>query len=353
MIAQDPNGRVPGSPGFNPPIDGYIWWQLSAPWLLWEKSTGPAAPEDTFFDRSVKYLLRTYGAYRSSGNDSLLRETYPAMLRAWTHDVQPRIPQGDTLPTEPAVFASTYDVMGQSGGVHGVYNSGLYILATEIMAAATQDAKRLGISEASAVNVDALNHTRASSQAAYEAAFWTGSYYKFTDAGARSSDVFVDVLWPQHVAEQLALPDINPPERVAAHLTNTFDLLTQVKDSTGHTLGAPNLVPSGGKPYPFLPNRPREVGFQAAEVWTGTNFEVAGTLIREGHRLGRPDLVADGNELAEGLVHQIYSPTAAAGGAYAFNTPEAWNGYDTTTYRAAYYVRALAAWDTYASARRQ
>ena len=35
------------------------------------------------------------------------------------------------------------------------------------------------------------------------------------------------------------------------------------------------------------------------------------------------------------------------------NTPEAWNGYDTTTYRAAYYVRALAAWDTYASARRQ
>ncbi|MFC8523610.1 GH116 family glycosyl-hydrolase [Pseudarthrobacter sp. NPDC057230] len=353
MIAQDPNGRVPGSPGFNPPIDGYIWWQLSAPWLLWEKSTGPAAPEDTFFDRPVKYLLRTYGAYRSSGNDSLLRETYPAMLRAWTHDVQPRIPQGDTLPTEPAVFASTYDVMGQSGGVHGVYNSGLYILATEIMAAATQDAKRLGISEASALNVDALNHTRASSQAAYEAAFWTGSYYKFTDAGARSSDVFVDVLWPQHVAEQLALPDINPPERVAAHLTNTFDLLTQVKDSTGHTLGAPNLVPSGGKPYPFLPNRPREVGFQAAEVWTGTNFEVAGTLIREGHRLGRPDLVADGNELAEGLVHQIYSPTAAAGGAYAFNTPEAWNGYDTTTYRAAYYVRALAAWDTYASARRQ
>ena len=160
------------------------------------------------------------------------------------------------------------------------------------------------------------------------------------------------MLWPQHVAEQLGLADINPPERVAAHLTNTFDQLTQVKDSTGHMLGAPNLVPNGGKPYPVLPNRPRELGFQAAEVWTGTNFEFAGTLIREGRRLGRPDLVADGNELAEGVVHQIYSPTAAAGGAYAFNTPEAWNGYDTTTYRAAYYVRALAAWDTYAAARR-
>ena len=58
-----------------------------------------------------------------------------------------------------------------------------------------------------------------------------------------------------------------------------------------------------------------------------------------------------GNELAEGVVHQIYSPDAAAGGAYAFNTPEAWNGYDTTTYRATYYARALAAWDMYASAR--
>lgn len=352
MVSQDPNGRVPGSPGFNPPIDGYIWWQLSAPWLLWEKSTGPAVPETTFFDRPVKYLMRAYGAYRSSGDDSLLRDAYPAMLRAWTHDVLPRIPQGDALPTEPAVFASTYDVMGQSGGVHGVYTSGLYILAADIMAAATEDAQRLGISEASTVDVDALNNTRTASQAAYESAFWTGSYYKFTDAGERSTDVFVDVLWPQHVAEQLGLADINPPERVAAHLTNTFDQLTQVKDSTGHMLGAPNLVPNGGKPYPVLPNRPRELGFQAAEVWTGTNFEFAGTLIREGRRLGRPDLVADGNELAEGVVHQIYSPTAAAGGAYAFNTPEAWNGYDTTTYRAAYYVRALAAWDTYASARR-
>lgn len=353
MVTQDPNGRVPGSPGFNGPVGSYIWWHLTAPWLLWENSTSPAVPETTFFDRPAKYLIRSYGAYHSSGNDALLRDIYPAMLRAWTHDVQSRIPQGDTLPTEPAAFASTYDIMGQSGGVHGVYNSGLYVLAADIMAAATKDAKRLGIPAASAVDLAALDHTRATSRSAYEAAFWTGSYYKFTDAGARSTDAFVDVLWPQHVAEQLGLPDINPPAHVAAHLTNTFDLMTQLKDSTGHMLGAPNLVPYGGKPYPFLLNRPLELGFQAAEVWTGTNFELAGTLIREGRRLGRPDLVADGNELAEGLVHQIYSPSAAAGGAFAFNTPEAWNGYDPTTYRAAYYVRALAAWDTYASARRQ
>ena len=353
MITQDPNGRVPGSPGFNGPVGNYIWWHLSAPWLLWEKSTSPAAPETTFFDRPVKYLIRAYGAYQSSGDDSLLRDTYPAMLRLWTHDVLPRIPQGDTLPTEPAAFASTYDILGQSGGVHGVYNSGLYVLAADIMAAATQEAKRLGIPEASTVDLAALSHTGVTSRAAYETAFWAGNYYKFTDAGARSTDVFVDVLWPQHVAEQLGLADINPSEHVAAHLTHTFDQLTQLKDSTGHMLGAPNLVPNGGTPYPFLLNRPLELGFQAAEVWTGTNFEFAGTLIQEGRRLGRPDLVADGNELAEGVVHQIYSPTAAAGGAFAFNTPEAWNGYDPTTYRAAYYVRALAAWDMYASARRQ
>ncbi|MGC5172160.1 GH116 family glycosyl-hydrolase [Microbacterium sp. DT81.1] len=353
MIAQDPNGRVPGSPGYNPPVDGYIWWQLVAPWLLWETSTGPASPEATFFDRPIKYLIRAYGAYNSSGDDALLRDAYPAMLRLWKQDVLPRIPQGDTLPTEAAVFASTYDIMGQSGGVHGVYNSGLYILGAEIMAAATEDARRLGIPEALTVNVDALKQTADASRAAYESAFWTGSYYKFTDAGERSTDVFVDVLWPQHVAEQLGLADINPRERVAAHLTNTFDQLTQLKDPTGHMLGAPNLVPNGGTPYPVLPNRPRELGFQAAEVWTGTNFEFAGTLIREGKRLGRPDLVADGNELAKGVVHQIYSPEAAAGGAFAFNTPEAWNGYDPTTYRAAYYARALAAWDLYASARRQ
>lgn len=132
-----------------------------------------------------------------------------------------------------------------------------------------------------------------------EAAFWTGSYYKFTDAGARSTDAFVDVLWPQHVAEQLSLPNINPPAHVAAHLTNTFDLMTQEKDSTGHMLGAPNLVPYGGNLHPFMRNRPRELGFQAAVVWTGTNVELAGTLIREGRPLGRP------------VVHQIYSASAS------------------------------------------
>ncbi|PTL71917.1 hypothetical protein C1I63_03060 [Rathayibacter caricis DSM 15933] len=353
MINQDPNGLVPGSPGFNPPVEGYIWWQLEAPWLLWEKSAAPAAPESTFFDRPIKYLIRAYATYQSTGDKSLLRDAYPAMLRLWQNDVQPRIPAGDTLPTEAAVFASTYDIMGQSGGVHGVYNSGLYILGTEIMAAATKDAQRLGIPEAAGVDVGALKQTAVASRAAYDKAFWTGSYYSFTDAGERATDVFVDALWPQHVAEQLKLPDVNPRDRVGTHLTTAFDQLAQVKDSSGQLLGAPNLVPIGGKPYGYIPNRPREAGFQAAEVWTGTNFEFAGTLIREGRRLGLPDLVTKGNTLADGVVHQIYSPDAAAEGAFAFNTPEAWNGYDTTTYRAAYYSRALAAWDMYASARRQ
>ena len=62
----------------------------------------------------------------------------------------------------------------------------------------------------------------ATSRAAYEPAFWTGSYHKFTDAGDRSTDVFADVLWPQHVAKQLGLPDIAPPARVAAHLSKHF-----------------------------------------------------------------------------------------------------------------------------------
>ena len=100
--------------------------------------------------------------------------------------------------------------MGQSGGVHGVYTSGLCILAAEIMAAATEDARRLGIPEASTVDVGALNQRLTTSRAEYEAAFWTGSYYKFTDAGTRSTDAFVDVLWPQHVAEQLKLPRHQP-----------------------------------------------------------------------------------------------------------------------------------------------
>ena len=132
---------------------------------------------------------------------------------------------------------------------------------------------------------------------------------------------------------------------MAAHLTTTFDVLTQLKDSTGHMLGAPNLVPIDGEPYPLLPDPAKGTRVPGRGGVDWNELRVRRHAHQGGSTARTAPLIADGDQLAEGVVHQIYGPTAAAGGAYAFNTPEAWNGRDTTTYRAAYYVRALAAWD--------
>ena len=90
MIAQDPNGRVPGSPGFNGPVGSYIWWHLEAPWLLWETSTSPAAPETTFFDRPAKYLIRARTALIAARAISRCYAMSTQRCSAsWTHDVLP------------------------------------------------------------------------------------------------------------------------------------------------------------------------------------------------------------------------------------------------------------------------
>lgn len=167
MVMQDPNGRVP-DPGSTD----------ASPWLQWSPSTGPASPGQPFFDTPIKYLSRAYALYKQTHDVALLKQIYPAMVTAWTKDVVPRIPTGATFPINPALFANTYDVLGEDPDSTGVYNAGLYILGLQIMIDATNNASALGIAQAKAVDVGALPSTLASAQTAYESMFWTGSYYK-------------------------------------------------------------------------------------------------------------------------------------------------------------------------------
>ena len=153
---QDPNGRVPGSPGFNPPVDGYIWWQLSAPWLLWETSTSPAVPETTFFDRPAKYLIRAYG-----GVPQLRRRfTVARHLPGDAPGLDPRCPPSDTAGRHAAHGAGYLRQHLRRDGPVGECSRGLQLRPVhpghEIMQAATKDAKRLGIPAASTVDVAAL-----------------------------------------------------------------------------------------------------------------------------------------------------------------------------------------------------
>jgi len=318
-------------------------------------SAGPSAkvigPESSYFDVSPKYLIRAYGVIRADKTHSALREFYPSMLRAYSNDIAKRIPAGKRLPIEPALFGSTYDIMGITEGAHAVYNSGLYLLSLEIMIAATNEAKELGIPEARTVDVAQLRTTLAGAKAAYEKAFWTGSYYRVASEGRRFNDLFSDTLWPQHHAQLLGLPDLAPPDHIVSHLRTQAKLLMKNKDAAGHLRGVANLLRLDGTLYPFvgLPQASTmdvsENGFDSREVWMGTNYALAATYIEEGERFGLADLTATGRALAKALDYQVYSPSSPAKGAYAFNEPNAYYAGDPTIYRGPGMSRNLAAWD--------
>lgn len=348
MIMQNPTGKVPGTLGTI----------TASPFVSWQSSTAPSAPEASYFDTPIKYLIRAYGLYQQTHDPSLLREIYPAMQRAWTDDVAPRIPAGGALPIEPVLFGNTYDLLGVSQGASSVYNSGLYLLGLEIMINASRDAASLGVPSALSMNIPGLTSTLATAREAFESTFWTdNSYYRVASSGRRYTDVFSDTLWPQYQAELLGLPDLMPADHIRSQLDTEFRVLLQNKDATGHLIGAPNLVPIDGHPYPTVQLPPRslteeqaaENGFDKDEVWPGTNYELAATFIREGQRLRSPSLLSDGIALADAIAYQIYDPAAPAGGSFAFNEPDAYSGYDPTTYRGAGMSRNLAAWDMLAA----
>lgn len=330
MILQDPNGRAidPGA-------------TAGSPWIQWSPSTEPAAPQDDFIDNPLKYLSRAYALYKQTNDPDLLKEIYPAFVRVWTKDIVPRIPASATFPTSPGIFGNTYDVLGEDAGTNG-YVAALYMLGLEIMIDATKQASSLGLAEANSIDISQLQTEIENARVKFDSMFWNNTYYKFINEGSLSTDVFVDMLWPQYQAELMNLPDILPSSRIATHMQTSFPILTQNTDNEGRLIGMPNIVPFNGKPYEYLPPGP---GFQRSEVWVGTNYEVAAVFLREGKRLKLPKLSEYGARLGSDIIYQAWDPKAPAKGSYAFNVPEAWNAYDTTTYRAPNYVRVLAAWD--------
>jgi len=332
MVMQDPYGRVPEGPGNTD----------DSTWIQWPASKQPSTPGQTFIDTPLKFISRAYSLYKQTKDPSLLKEIYPAIVQAWQSDVIPRIPKDAVFPTNPEIFSNTYDVIGEDAGSTGSYVAGLYMLGLEIMIDATENAASQGLSEAKLISIAELQSKLSTARSTFDSMFWNDTYYKFTDKGTLSTDAFVDVIWPQYQAELMNLPDLFPESKIVKHMQTVYPILTQNTDKNGRLIGMPNIVPFKGVPYAFVENG---LGFQRSEVWVGTNYENAAIYLREGKRFNLPQLEKYGSRLGEDIIYQAWDPTAAAEGSYAFNVPEAWNGYDTTTYRAANYVRVLAAWD--------
>ncbi len=313
------------------------------PWIQWantfQPSSVPASYPAAYADEEAKYIYVAYSYYRATHDAAFLRFTYPAMLKTFQY-IEAHVPPGDHLPVDPPAQTDTYDGWEMVG--HGIYNSELYLLAEQVMIAATRDALTLGVPKATSAELQALRTELPRSQSTFESDFWDplpspiGPHYTIdTGSPEYGKGIMADALFAQHIAEDLGLPDLVNPRRIIAHLETAYPLLTQFTDSTGHVTGAANGVNDLGSEI-------RTSATEGNEVWVGTTWMLAATLYHEGVRFHNPALKADALVLGKDLYYQIYDNLSNG---FAFGEPEAYGVTSPSAYRDTSYLRPRAVWE--------
>jgi non-lysosomal glucosylceramidase len=157
-------------------------------------------------------------------------------------------------------------------------------------------------------------------QKSYIAKLWTGRYFRYDTASEYKDDVQADQFAGQWYATTSGLGDLVPPNMRIAALRTIFAL--NVMKFAGGQLGAINGVTADGQII--------HTNEQVHEVWTGTTFALAATMLQAGMR-----------DEAFRTVHGLYDVIYQSKG-YWFRTPEAWD--ENAMYRASMYMRPAAVW---------
>ncbi|HXG28268.1 MAG TPA: GH116 family glycosyl hydrolase, partial [Nevskiales bacterium] len=307
-------------------------------------------------DNLGKTIYRNYSYYRRTGDEEFLRWVYPTMEKQLKAIQKWDIRAGDHLPTDSILFSSGYDAIPPNG--HGIYNSGLYLLALAVMKDA---ARRLDRPQA---EIDAYEEEFRLAREQFESVFWVpgpvGGYYRFTDGiSPMNGALFLDSFYGQHLAERLGLPDLVDPNRYREHLKLAYGKFMVYRDHAGRLLGAPNIAylgqaigiyPIPRDLNPFYSNACHQTEacrslpvWEADAVWTGSNFVAAGTYIQSGRRFDDEELIRMGLEMGTAVATQIWEVDANG---FQFNAPGWWPPTDTSHSTFAAYKWALGIWDT-------
>jgi non-lysosomal glucosylceramidase len=303
-----------------------------------------------FIDRQPKFVFRAYEEFLRTKDKSYFAYAYPAMVKAYNR-LRQNVPAGSHLPRGAS---STYDWV--PGGGYTLYNSTLYLLATQVMSNATAQAVEMGIKDATADATARYAAELTAAKAQFESTFWDESrqYYRWSSdktatTKGTSSEVglFANGLYGQHLAEQAGLPDLVPSGRLVSHLKSVFKKTAiPFKDTSGRTRGVITLLDNEYNWYgKAVSSDPMNGGsdFQAREIWTGASYAVAATMIFNGKRFNDPELVSYGETIGKDLSYQLWDNPELG---YEFNAPESWDVTSTKLSRNSPYLRPLAVWDT-------
>jgi non-lysosomal glucosylceramidase len=306
-IANDPLGSAPhdaGAPNQDP------FFRFSGYGSDWQ-------------DMPSKFIQQAYAYYHKTRDSAFLDFVWPACLKTYNF-MKTRDTNHNGLPD---TGNTTYDAWGLFGD--NLLCGGLWIGALEAleqMAAAIGDTV---FSKQTKQECDAA-------KSVLDALFWRPElhYYKID---ASSDAIMADGLNGERYCETTGLDPILPPERIASHLNQVFEMCVKpLRDYTGDgigDMGAVNGRNSNGS----------SLGFgQPNEVWTGSSYFVAAMMTHWGGRMNDERLKERALQTAYGVYYQTWVNEQTA---YFFNTPEAWNSANPAIHRAQQYQRPRAVWE--------
>ena len=292
----------------------------------WEKTNYTSYQDCNLWkDLSSDFVLQVYRDFVLTGEADVafLAECWNAVVQTLnylkTFDLD-----GDGIPENSGAPDQTFDdwrLLGVSA-----YCGGLWLAALEAAIAISdillENRHSLGDLGDLAVQKSIYQGWLEQSRPIYQEKLWNGKYYRL-DSESGSDVVMADQLCGQFYARLLGLPDIVPHDCALKALRTVYDACF-LKFHNGKLGAANGLKPDGSPENPDATH--------PLEVWTGINFGLAAFLVQ----MGMKD---EAFELTQAVVRQIYD------NGLQFRTPEAITA--VGTFRASYYLRAMAIWAIY------
>mmetsp|Transcript_17192 Transcript_17192/g.48392 ORF Transcript_17192/g.48392 Transcript_17192/m.48392 type:complete len:1303 (+) Transcript_17192:90-3998(+) len=292
-------GAVPhdlGNPGDSP-------WDLVNSYCI--------QPINCWKDLNCKLVLQVWRDYQLTGDVAFLRDCWASMQKAIQY-VSDFDTDGDGLIENQGFPDQTYDTWAAMGP--SAYSGGLWVTALAACAAAAKILNNQGKEKE-------YQEWHERAKRAYHEKLWSGEYYLYD---ASESDHFdsiqADSMCGQWWARGSGLPSLAEDQCVKSSLRKIFDY--NVKKFKCGQIGPVNgMKPDGRVDTSCL---------QSVEVWTGTAYGLAATMMQEG-------MVEEAFSTAKGIYRVTYETVG-----YMFQTPEAWD--DKCNYRALSYMRPLSIW---------
>jgi non-lysosomal glucosylceramidase len=267
-------------------------------------------------DLNCKYVLQLWRDARALGDDDLLRDAWPGIVRALDH-VATFDKDGDGLPEHDGDPDQTYDTWPMAGP--SAYCGALWLAA---LRAAIEIGARMGDPGDPDVAAAVARFERwlAAGTAAYESKLWAGTHYRYCAGDTPSADsIMADQLAGQWYADATGLGDVVDPGRVEQALRTVHEM--NVVGFHDGLMGAVNGVRPDGSVDGSSEQSP--------EVWVGTTYALASFMLGRG-------LDEEAWETARGAWNVVWNR------GLWFRTPEAFDA--NGNYRASLYLRPLSIW---------